>query len=108
MEKGHSVFAEQGYVKTREVFIRTEDNVNTLDNMGLNTITVVNTSQDQVVNTYSLVNTSLFGAEQTEHIELDYIELDYWALPIFIVFITSGVFGNFLVCLAISTNRYTL
>merc|ERR1719268_766205 len=30
---------------------------------------------------------------------------DYWALPIFIVFITGGVFGNFLVCLAISTNR---
>ena len=97
------MFAEHGYVNTREVFIRTEDKVNTLDNMGLNTITEVNTSQDQVVNTYSLVNTSLFGAEQTEH-----IELDYWALPIFIVFITSGVFGNFLVCLAISTNRYTL
>lgn len=30
---------------------------------------------------------------------------DYWVLPIFGFFIISGVFGNILVCLAISTNR---
>ena len=30
---------------------------------------------------------------------------DYWVLPIFAFFIISGVFGNILVCLAISTNR---
>jgi hypothetical protein len=29
----------------------------------------------------------------------------FWTLPIFIIFIVSGVFGNCLVCLAISTNR---
>ena len=29
----------------------------------------------------------------------------FWTLPIFIIFIISGVFGNCLVCLAISTNR---
>ena len=32
-------------------------------------------------------------------------EPDYWVLPIFVFFIISGVFGNILVCLAISTNR---
>ena len=31
---------------------------------------------------------------------------EYWASPIFGVFIISGVFGNCLVCLAISTERY--
>ena len=35
---------------------------------------------------------------------LDY-DAEYWVLPIFIFFIISGVFGNILVCLAISTNR---
>ena len=30
---------------------------------------------------------------------------DYWVLPIFGFFIISGIFGNILVCLAISTNR---
>ena len=76
-------------MNTREVY-----------NMGLNTITEVNISEDQLVNAISLVNTSLYGENQNDH-----MELDYWALPIFIVFITCGVFGNFLVCLAISTNR---
>ena len=67
-------------------------------NMGLTTITDMNISEDHIVSGISLVNTSLHGPDQSEH-------LDYWALPIFIVFITCGVFGNFLVCLAISTNR---
>jgi len=95
MEQGQTVFAEQG-----EVFGWTGDRVNTPDSMQVNTVTAVNTSQEYSVNTLGIVNTTLYSIEQSEH-----LELDYWALPIFIVFITSGVFGNFLVCLAISTNR---
>ena len=30
---------------------------------------------------------------------------DYWLSPLFGIFILSGVFGNCLVCLAISTER---
>ena len=37
--------------------------------------------------------------------QIPWILTDYWALPVFPVFIFSGVFGNFLVCLAIFTNR---
>ena len=33
---------------------------------------------------------------------------DYWLSPLFGIFILSGVFGNCLVCLAISTERYYL
>ena len=33
---------------------------------------------------------------------------DYWVLPIFVFFIISGIFGNILVCLAISINRYQI
>ena len=38
----------------------------------------------------------------------DSLELDFMVLPIFILFICCGVFGNVLVCLAISTNRYLI
>ena len=33
---------------------------------------------------------------------------DYWLSPLFGIFILSGVFGNCLVCLAISTERCLL
>eukprot|EP00092_Neocalanus_flemingeri_P031668 GFUD01034394.1.p1 GENE.GFUD01034394.1~~GFUD01034394.1.p1 ORF type:complete len:463 (-),score=82.11 GFUD01034394.1:47-1435(-) len=100
MEQRQPVFAEQGSLNTGQLFRQTGNQVNTWDTMGLNTIIAVNSSQDHLVNTLGIVNTSLYGEDQSVQ-----IELDYWVLPIFIVFITTGVFGNFLVCLAISTNR---
>ena len=63
-----------------------------------NELTEENISDENEVQAVILMNTSI---NYSEH-----MKWDYWALPIFIVFITGGVFGNFLVCLAISTNRY--
>ena len=70
-----------------------------MGSMVITAISFVNYSEDPSV------NKTIDGSDNQDQLGLE-VELDYWALPIFIIFITCGVFGNFLVCLAISTNRY--